>query len=286
MNKLKSLYRFISPKFQSVFLDYKVVPKPRFGQGQQAHGQLYDIIDSNRAIYEELLRLIAGFSDVFINIKQASKETNEDEPSWNNGFFPGLDIVGLYGMLAIYKPALFLEIGSGNSTKVARKYCKDFNAETRIVSIDPFPRASIDHLADEIIREPLENLRNLDLIADRLNPGDVLFIDNSHRSFANSDVTVCFLELIPRLKKGVIVHIHDIYLPEDYPQFMCDRFYNEQYLLAAFLLANPSKYRTILPNYFISQDPNLSTILKPLWEHPALKGVEQHGGSYWFEINE
>jgi len=286
MNKLKSIYRFLSPKFQAVYLDYKVLPKPRFGQGEAAHGQLYEIINANRAIYEELLRLIAGYSDVFIKIKKSADETNEDEPSWNNGFFPGLDMVGLYGMLAINKPQVFMEIGSGNSTKVARKYCTDFKAETRIVSIDPFPRATIDHLADEVIREPLENLRNLDLITDRLNPGDVLFIDNSHRSFANSDVTVCFLELFPRLKKGVIVHIHDIYLPEDYPQFMCDRFYNEQYLLAAFLLANPSKYRTILPNYFISQDDQLNKILKPLWEHPALKGVEQHGGSYWLEINE
>jgi hypothetical protein len=74
-------------------------------------------------------------------------------------------------------------------------------------------------------------------------------------------------------------------MPYDYPQFMCDRAYSEQYVLAAFILANPKKYRTILPNYFISEDPKLKTILNPIWEHKSLSGVEQHGGSFWFEIN-
>ena len=105
-----------------------------------------------------------------------------------------------------------------------------------------------------------------------------------HRCLPNSDVTVCFLELLPKLKSGVIVHIHDIYLPYDYPQFMCDRAYSEQYVLAAFILANPTKYKTILPNYFIYEDKELSTILNPIWELENLKGVEQHGGSYWLQI--
>lgn len=56
-------------------------------------------------------------------------------------------------------------------------------------------------------------------------------------------------------------------------------------LLAAFLLANPGKYETLLPNYFISQDPELSRVLAPLWQQPALQGVETHGGSYWLRVN-
>src|SRR5690606_10841167 len=111
------------------------------------------------------------------------------------------------------------------------------------------------------------------------------FIDNSHRVFPNSDAMICFLEILPRLKKGVIVHIHDVYLPYDYPQFMCDRFYNEQYLLAAFILANPEKYKTVLPNFFISEDSELAGIIAPIWEHSNLKGVEKHGGSFWLQIN-
>jgi len=129
-------------------------------------------------------------------------------------------------------------------------------------------------------------LNDLQFIINSLNEGDILFIDNSHRCFSNSDATVCFLELLPYLKKGVIVHVHDIYLPYDYPQFMCDRFYNEQYVLAAFVLANPSKYKTILPNYFISEDKELSEIISPMWNHSNLKNVERHGGSYWLMIGE
>lgn len=81
------------------------------------------------------------------------------------------------------------------------------------------------------------------------------------------------------------MHIHGIYLPYDYPQFMGDRGYSEQYLLAAFLLANPGKYETLLPTYFISQDQELNSALAPLWQHPAPQGVATHGGSYRLRVN-
>jgi hypothetical protein len=67
---------------------------------------------------------------------------------------------------------------------------------------------------------------------------------------------------------------------------MCDRFYSEQYGLAMYLLANPEKYETILPNYFISEDEELSGLISSIWEHDNLKNVEKHGGSYWIRINE
>src|SRR5687767_8261872 len=141
------------------------------------------------------------------------------------------------------------------------------------------PRVEIDALADTIIRQPLENMKVLSF-ADDLQANDILFIDNSHRSFPNSDVTVCFLEILPRLKKGVIIQIHDVYLPYDYPQFMCDKYYNEQYVLAALLLGG-NNYETILPNFFVSEDKELSFILQPVWNHENLQGVEKHGGSFW-----
>ena len=67
---------------------------------------------------------------------------------------------------------------------------------------------------------------------------------------------------------------------------MCDRFYSEQYGLAMYLLANPSKFETILPNYFIFEDKELADLIAPIWQHDNLKGVEIHGGSYWIRINE
>jgi hypothetical protein len=284
MSKLKSLYKFLSSKYQSLHLEYKVDPKPRFGFGKGPHTRLHDIISRQDAVYETHLKAFLDLQFNITSIKSSDTETNPIEPRWNNGFLPGLDIIGIYGMLSKYKPAQYIEIGSGNSTMVARKAIKDQELPTKITSIDPYPRADIDQLADKIVRMPLEAYDGLTSMIDTLDANDVLFIDNSHRVLPNSDATVCFLELIPYLKKGVIVHIHDMFLPYDYPQFMCDRYYNEQYMLAAFILANPDKYYTLLPNFYISEHATLSKILNPIWAHPNLKDVESHGASYWFQI--
>ena len=283
MNPLKSLYKFLSPKHQTLFLEYKVDFKPRYGHGKPPHPILNKIIGDHRDEYKNYLQSFLNYKEVFHSIKKSDAEKSENEPRWNNGYLPGLDIVALYSMIALLKPKRYVEIGSGNSTMVARKAIKDHSLQTKITSIDPFPRASIDQLADEVIRQPLEDLKNHDFVED-LNENDILFIDNSHRCLPNSDVTVCFLELIPRLKKGVIVHIHDIYLPYDYPQFMCDRFYSEQYLLATLLLAAPGRYQTLMPNFYVSEDAELKKIIEPIWDHPNLNSVERHGGSFWFRI--
>lgn len=281
---VKSVYRFISSKFQNVFLDYKVDFKPRFGHGAgDAHPQLLDIVNANRGAYTSYLESFLKYKDQYHGIRTSDVETDEAQPAWNNEFLPGLDIVAIYGMLRELNPKQYIEIGSGNSTKVVRKAIVEGSLDTKITSIDPYPRAQIDALADVVIRQPIEDLKDYSAI-ENLEAGDILFIDNSHRCLPNSDVTVCFLELLPKLKPGVIVHVHDIYIPYDYPQFMCDRAYSEQYVLAAFLLANPDKYKTILPNYFISEDEELSKILTPIWDHKNLKDVERHGGSYWFEV--
>lgn len=285
MSKLKDVYHFLSPKFQNLFSEYKIDFKPRYGHGKPAHDLLLSIVEKNREVYEMNLESFLRYKPVFTELKEQKDETNDDLPAWNNEFLPGLDIIGLYGIVSNDKPKRYIEIGSGNSTKVVRKAIVDQNLQTNITSIDPYPRANIDHLADKVIREPFENLDDISFIINELNENDILFIDNSHRCFPNSDVTVCFLELIPKLKKGVIVHIHDIYLPYDYPQFMCDRFYSEQYLLAASLISNPAKYKILLPNYFISEDRDLRKILQPIWDEPNLKNVEHHGGSFWMKVS-
>ena len=76
----------------------------------------------------------------------------------------------------------------------------------------------------------------------------MLFIDSSHRSFTNSDVTAFYLDILPRLKSGVLIHIHDVFLPYDYPPEWSDRFYNEQYLLACVLLTRNPAYEIQLAN--------------------------------------
>ncbi len=284
ISRIKSFLKFLMPRYQKLALDYKVEMKPRYGHGKKAHGLLLEIIEKNRVDYESLIAEALTHQRALQAIRPAKGKADDGQPSWRNGFFPGLDTVALYTMIARHKPAKYIEIGSGNSTRIAKKSIVENKLATRITSIDPFPRADVSRLADEIIRQPLEKLEDYRFITEGLEKGDILFVDNSHRCLPNSDATVCFLELFPYLKKGVIVHVHDVYLPYDYPQFMCDRAYSEQYVLAAFILANPEKYRTIFPAFFVSEDAALSKKLEPIWDHPNSKDAERHGGSFWLEI--
>lgn len=264
-------------------MDYPVDMRPRYGHGLPPHEGLYSIVNENRDQYKSTITKALTYSENLQGIKKSDSEKDPQAPVYNNGFLPGLDIVAIYTMLAEHRPKKYLEIGSGNSTKVAYKAKKEQGLATEIISIDPMPRAEIDALADRVIRKPFEDI-DFDIV-DELEAGDILFVDNSHRVLPNSDAMVFFMEILPRLKKGVLVHIHDIYIPYDYPQFMCDRSYSEQYALASFVLANPEKFKTIFPCYFVSEDAELSALLEPLWQHENTKNVEKHGGSYWLQIN-
>ncbi len=113
-----------------------------------------------------------------------------------------------------------------------------YGLRTRLASIDPEAREGLDGLSDRVIRRPLERCRP-DMF-DELGAGDVFFLDSSHRAFQGSDVTVFFLEILPRLKPGVIVHIHDIPYPFEYSADWVygGRSWNEAYLVRAFLTFN------------------------------------------------
>ncbi len=281
---LKSFFKRIYPKYQALINEYPVDMKPRYGYGLPPHKQLYDIIDAERNTYRALIDAALSNQNEIAEIQDSSKVTDSKLPGWNNGFLPGLDIIAIYTMISFYKPKRYVEVGSGNSTKVAFKVKQEQHNSLEITSIDPMPRAEIDQLADVVIRKPFEDIDYQ--IVLNLEAGDILFIDNSHRILPNSDSMVFYMEIFPQLNKGVIVHIHDIYLPYDYPQFMCDRFYTEQYGLAMYVMANPKRYKTIFPCYFLSEDEELAKQLEPIWNHDNLKEVERHGGSYWLQIGE
>lgn len=280
MRALKDLYKHFSSRYQHVFLDYQVDPTPRYDTSKGPHKLLRRVINENRMQYVAVLNDLMTFKPELALIP--SVQQNEDSPFWKNEYLPALDMAVLYSMISTKRPNQYIEIGSGNSTKVAALAIKNDQLTTTITCIDPQPRANISSIVDRHIRSAFEKLDFFKEIA--IDSGDILFIDNSHRLLPNSDVMVLFLEILPQLPTGVIVHLHDIYLPFDYPQFMCDRFYSEQYMLAAFLINNPERYHTICPNYFISEDDELSQVYQSLWDIAALQGVERHGGSYWLEI--
>ena len=260
-------------------VDYPPVQVPRWGNGLPVHPGLYDLMNRNRSAYENTLQGFLGYKNQLARISVRQNPDRPLAPYWVNGYFPGLDSVALYSFVAGFKPKTFLEIGSGHSTRFARAAIQDHSLGTKIISLDPAPRAEVNQICDQIIRAPLEEV-DLGLF-DRLEAGDIVFFDGSHRVLTNSDVTVFFMEVLPRLKSGVLIQIHDIFLPNDYPKDVIVHNFSEQYMLGTLLLFGGQHFETVLPNMFISGDEELSKILNPLWNQPGLSQVEQHGGSYW-----
>lgn len=264
-----------------IILDYPIKSKQRYKDGNKTFKVLYGTINRDRGTYIKYLNTFLSYKNKFINIPKTLDNISV-EPVWYNNFLPGLDAVALYCFICLHKPNKIFEIGSGNSTKFARKAIKDNNLETKITSFDPCPRLEIDSICDEVVRMPIEDVELS--VFEKLEKNDILFVDCSHRVFMNSDATVIYLEILPILKSGVIVEFHDIFLPFDYPEVWKERYYSEQYLLAAYLLSENRRFEIMLPNQFIARDKELSDILNPLWEHPQLKGVEKNGVSLWVQI--
>jgi len=259
-------------------LDYPLRPVPRWGHDRPRHEKLGSILDAGRERYREHLGRILALRGHLARVP-VGEPADPTEPYWLNGWLPGLDAAALYAFLAHGDPATYLEVGSGNSTRWARRAIGDHGLRTRIVSIDPSPRAEIDSICDEVLRAPAEDVDPA--FFDRLGPGDVLFVDNSHRCLQNSDATAVFLDVLPRLPAGVLVEVHDVFLPDDYPPEWADRLYSEQYILAAYLLAPGSQLEAELPAWYLSTDPELGGVLDPLWDDVGLER-DRHGGSFWF----
>lgn len=262
-----------------VEFDYPYMPRVRHWRRSLGNDHCGRIITSGTARYRQLLQSFVAYKDALAAIS-TEQPADERQPYWTNPWLPPLDAICLYGLVAKLDPRLYVEVGSGNSTKYVRRAIMDHGLRTRVISIDPHPRAVIDELCDEIIREKLEDC-DLSVFAG-LGVEDVLFVDNSHRSFQNSDVTVVFAEILPLLGSGCVYGIHDIFLPNDYPAEWLSRFYNEQYLLMSYLLGGAAGDEIVCPVHYIQWTPDLLDILNPIMHHPALNGVALPiGGGFW-----
>lgn len=263
-------------------VDYPCRPRSRDWSNSPAVQKLNARFARGREAYAEALRRIGAHASPLGRIEVAAPvEPGSPEPYWGNGWLPGLDAASLYAFVADRRPAIYMEVGSGNSTKFVRRAIRDHNLQTRIVSIDPQPRAEVDRICDEVIRMPLEEA---DLsVFDGLTPEDVLFVDNSHRALPNSDVTVFFMEVLGRLPPGLLYGIHDIFLPKDYPENWSARLYSEEYLLACYLFGGADGDEIVLPCAFVSHDAALTSELDVLWRAEHLSGIEPYGGAFWMK---
>ncbi|HEX5378654.1 MAG TPA: class I SAM-dependent methyltransferase [Phenylobacterium sp.] len=262
-------------------VDYPYRAEIRYGAGRPAHPELAALIGAGRERYRDTLSRLGEMQADFAQVPLGGTY-DTPQPFWLNAWFPPLDAMALTGMLRQHDPARFVEIGSGVSTKFARRAVSAYGLRTRLTSIDPQPRNEIDGLCDQVIRTPLEQCDPQ--MFQALEPGDIFFLDSSHRAFQGSDVTVFFLEILPRLKPGVIVHVHDIYLPDDYISGHVRRLWNEQYLLATALLFGPDRFEILFPSWFVGRDPDLAAHAEALLRQGPLSGLGLYGASFWMRI--
>ncbi len=253
--------------------------KESFVNSRLRHENIAEKLSLFRDRYEKFIHDLGKLSGFFgeIPAEPSSVPDEAKNPYWSNDYLPPGDAMALCGFLYRYNPAVYMEIGSGNSTKFARQVISHFNLRTKIISIDPSPRAIIDSICDESVRAPIQMVPKG--VFQALRKDNVLFIDGSHRCLQNSDVTYMFLDILPNLCPGVLVHFHDIFWPEDYPDVWAERFYNEQYLLGVLLLFG-SGYEILYSSKYVSLDPELNG------QFMSLLNKSPDGGSIWIRFNQ
>tara|TARA_Y100001970_G_C14193723_1_gene836888 strand:- start:1105 stop:1956 length:852 start_codon:yes stop_codon:yes gene_type:complete len=212
------------------------------------------------------------------NLKQLNYKNEFDGLNFDmhNKFFEAGDAEIYYQTIRYFKPKKIIEIGSGHSSLIAKEAVinnkKIDNFVSELICIEPYENTWLEKNDIKVIRKKVEEV-DVNIFAD-LNKNDILFIDSSHVIKPQGDILKIFLEILPKLKTGVIIHIHDIFSPRDYPENWLkieNRFFNEQYLLEG-ILENSSRYNVMLSLNLLKNDfynqlkdvcPNLNSKSQP-----------------------
>lgn len=211
-------------------------------------------IDMRYPHQEQVVREVGKYVGELRDIPQTSSSPTIF--CWQNPFWNAADAMVQYGLMRARKPKRVVEIGCGwSSLLLARALTRNADetgmTPALVTQVEPYPRTDVlaalpKHWtlhAVPLQRAPFD-------VFESLSAGDTLFYDGSHCSKTASDVNWFFFEVLPRVKPGVLIHIHDIFFPEDYPKdWIFDRgqTWNEQYVLQAFLMNNP-RYEVEIAN--------------------------------------
>ena len=216
-------------KKRGFFIPYRYADQVPARADRFAYDALEPLFAAAEPTFRALIEAMAPYADDLYAIGDAPPP----EPRWSQDWFPRLDAAAAYVFVREAKPRRIVEVGSGHSTRFMARAIRDGGLATEIVSIDPAPRADIEGTGATVIRSTVQRagLPPFSSLAE----GDVLFIDSSHILMPGTDVDMLFNEVLPRLQRGVMVHIHDIFLPDDYPPEWDWRGYNEQLGVAALL---------------------------------------------------
>jgi hypothetical protein len=254
--------RHLEPNRTLVLTEYPTRPRPMWGwQGKPVNPWLAELLETSMPAVADLA---VELNDLVEWCATVPKHPGPGSPlAWENPSWAPLDAVMQVHALRQRRCATYLEVGSGYSTMFARRAIEDFGLPTRIVSVDPRPRAEIDAICDQTIRQPFEDVAPA--VLDLLEPGDVFVFDGSHLATMASDATVLFTGPLGGLPAGVLLGIDDIYLPADYHPTWTGRWYGEQYLVAAWLLGGHRGWEVRLPGWHATDPARGEDHFAPLW---------------------
>jgi Methyltransferase domain len=228
--------------------DTQALPKALWTQPSDLLG-----IDINEAMQLDLLRFFSKFRDEYKRFP-TKPTTGENQFYLNNLLFDGVDALVAYCMVRHFQPRLIIEVGGGFSSLVLGDAAVR-NKDSALTCVEPFPRGFLRDGFPGLQSLIEKKVQDIDLnFFSQLRADDMLFIDSSHTVKIGGDVNYLFLEVLPRLKPGVIVHVHDIFLPFEYRRdWVLDefRFWTEQYLLQAFLMFN-SEFEVLMANSYLA----------------------------------
>jgi hypothetical protein len=194
---------------------------------------------------ELLESFVAEFKAEYAALSSASNVANIVYRVDNPGFGP-VDSEVYYCMIRRHNPKRIVEVGAGNSTVLAalalsKNASENAGCHSRLTYVDPYATVRLPPIPGVFLESIRERVQDVPIdLFQSLTKDDILFLDSSHVLQIGSDVQYEFLDILPRLNPGVLVHIHDIFIPANYPrEWILDyRFWNEQYVLQAFLTFN------------------------------------------------
>jgi hypothetical protein len=211
------------------FMPYRhaeATPRPPAAPGYPAVEALFR---AHEGAFREIWELIEAEAGALATLAGPAPE-----PRWDQDWFPRLDGAAAYALVKARPPRRIVEVGSGHSTRFMARALRDAGAQAQVVCLDPAPRASLPPGVEH--RAELLAPAHAGLFA-ALEPGDVAFFDSSHLLHPHTDVDLILNHMIPALRPGVRVHVHDVFLPDPYPADWGWRGYSEQCGLAPWLLA-------------------------------------------------
>ncbi len=226
------------------FIPYRYAHTLPYPGSNPTYPHIEELMVAAEPRFEELLAEIDALEEDLAALGHEAPPA----PRWTQDWFPTLDAAAAYAIVRGRQPKRIVEVGSGHSTRFMKRAADDGGLATHITAIDVHPSRFVDRLDVEFLRTTMSAVDRS--VFANLAAGDILFMDSSHILMPGSDVDDLLNRVMPELPAGCLVHIHDVFLPDDYPAIWDWRGYNEQQGVAPLLTGGA--YEILFASHYIS----------------------------------